>query len=586
MNPESLQSSRDNTRIVVFAASALALAGLVGRLAVALTLPLFENDAVTLLEAARQQMWRGTASLVQTLPVVITAKLWLVFGEGLLVARLPDLFAGFGTAALVFAVARDRAGKAAGAVAALIYAAVPLAGLYGAVIKPYSLLSFFILAGIWSWDRAIDETPANRPVWSVISGLFFGAAFACHTFAAFAGAPLLLFTALGLVRSADRKLFAPSLMAGVAMAAVIGGLVSWRFPAYGLSVFNDYVADWRFDVATAVWSARWEGLTNLHALPAFLILPGAVYLLADRRGPAPWRLGRYLFYALVLNAVVYALNPVNHFPRVLLPAVSILSIFGGIGLTRAAERDRRFLAVAVAASVLCAVWLAAERIRGAALGLGFLFNVSTAGYFALAAVAAAGFFALAKLGRKSAPSAQTAGMLVALFGAASLTFGAMHVHGALDRQVAYFQGRLTALKACDTPFGNLGGGDVTHLYYGPGQNYSWLMDLDPNHLETVFRNDLLTALLQAGVVCVVVTWDDPEGEQAMLHGFAAARDLPDIPGYNVYQELEDNPAVVDVYATDRFSAYRLPWYRTRPYDISERERRYSPVWKTKLWSVP
>ncbi len=583
---DSMPKDGNSPALLVRTALVIAGLGATARIVFAATLPLFENDATIVFEAARETLAGHGLSMVQTLPALILAGLFRVTGESLFVSTLPNLLAGIGSIILCYFIASSIAGKGAGAAAAMLCAVCPLTLVYSSITKPYALLSFFILAGVWLWFLALTKTGKSSATLSVLAGLLFASAFACHTFAAFAAFPLIGFFFAGVISRKHRRLLLPSLICGLVFGAALAVVIVWRYPVFGLSVFNDYVTDWRFEIATLVWSARWEGLTNLFALGPFGLAAGlCLFALGDKGSKTARPLLIYLIALIALNALVYLINPVNHFPRVLMPALAPLSILAGIGLCR---KDQNKIALIVAAliALIAPAWLLAEISAKRPLWIGMLHDVSAAKFALISTLIIIIIYLVARFAPKKQASPITQSVLLALIGLSSLLFAICHTHFAIGRQVEYFQGRLKALAACDSGSGTLGGGDISHLFLPGPTNYSWLTDLPNELMGEIFTVGLLPTLKKAGVGCVVVAWLDPEGEQAMILGYAKARRLPHAEGVNVFQELEDTPEIIDVYATDKFSSYVMPWFEKTPHQFTARFNRYSPLIKTGIWIVP
>ncbi|MCB1153456.1 glycosyltransferase family 39 protein [bacterium] len=582
----SLRSTPDDRLLTRVILASLAVAVTV-RLVYALSLPLLENDALTLFQAARNRLAGGPISMVQTLPAMLLTFLYRLTGESLFVSVLPNLIAGYVGIWLCYRLAANRADRTAGLVAAFLYAALPLSMFYGVISKPYALMSTLILAGVYFWDRGIREARAKRSALEGgLAGLSFGAAFACHTFAAHAAFALPIFFAVAIFSKKRRAWLLPTLTAGLTFGLIIAGLVAWRFPTYGWSIFNDYPLDWRFDIAAIVWSSRWEGLTNIFSLAPFVLVP-AIAMLAARSGdPGPWPKGWYLASLIVFDALTYLLNPVNHFPRVLLPAAAPLAIFGGIGFARAWRARSWALLAGAVIGLLGAIRLIAEAASGSATGFGLLEGVRPRDFAIVSAMAVAVCLPLAK--RTSARMSSPALRQLSAIGiiVAALVYGVMHSHATLNRQVSYYQERLAALLACQSRSNTMGGGDVAHLVLPGTNNWSWLTDLKPAQLERLFTVGLEETLREIEVGCVVAAWRDPEGEQAMLAAFARDHNLPHTPGRNPLIDLEDRPDIPNLYSSERFTTYKLPWYVADPLTDTTMLRRYSPLWKLPIWTIP
>ncbi|MBZ0272636.1 glycosyltransferase family 39 protein [bacterium] len=567
----------------------VAAIGLLMRLAIALTLPMFESDSIALFTAARDYLDGQPMSMAHTVVVELYARLWQIAGTSLFVARIPDLFAGAALVLLAADIATQRAGKLAGALAAMLASTTSLAAIFGSIAKPYALLSFFILAGIWAWDRAVRDADRRVAV-SIVSGLLLGLAFGCHTFAAFGAFPLAWFGVRSVGGSLGAKrLRLPTLVAGLSFGVVAGALIAWRLPTFGWSIFNDFVSDWRFDIAKMVWSARWEGLTNIFSISPFLLAPGVGAFLARPRDKREWPIGTYLALLIAANVVLYLANPVNHFPRVLMPSMAPVAVFAGIGLAHAVtRRPSAFIAFFVQVTI-SAFMIVVETRSGRPLVAGFVHLVKPPAVL-LAIVACASLaYAAARFGRKREREGFVTPIqpvMLAAAGVGALVFAGTHAHATLDRQVAYFQGRLAAVQACQTDSGTAGGGDVALLLLGGENNYAWVTDLPEANLAAAFSNDVLSGLQSARVTCVVVSWKDPEGEQAMLAEFARSRGLAMLAERNVFLELEDTPVVRTLYANEHFATYALPQYVPGDGRTAERLRAFSPPIRSRLWSIP
>jgi len=306
---------------------AFLLCALVGlRIAFFLGTPLLDNDSTVIFFGAREFAANFTLSKVNTLPVLFAGLLYKIFGEHILLARLPQFLGGLGCMALIWRIGQ-KSGKFSGAIGASIFAVLPLAVLYGSITKPYSLIAFFVLGGACLYGRSVEK---QSPLWAAIAGVSFTAAFLCYTFAASSAFPLLMLFIAGVFFKKYRPHLKPSLIAGLTFGLLLFLIILWRWKEFGWSITSDYVTDWRFDVATMVWGGRWVGLADVWALGIAVFVPAGFFLALHRESLK--NLGPLASYGLifcVMNLLVWLFNPVNHFPRVLLPSLPLMSLFAG-----------------------------------------------------------------------------------------------------------------------------------------------------------------------------------------------------------------------------------------------------------------
>lgn len=567
----------DFMRVCVFA-------GVFTRVLYFLTLPIVENDGVSLISSALATRAGGGISQILTLPSLILAGLFSVFGDGLAVASLPNLAADLGTLALIVAIGRRWASETVGWVAAALYATAPLSLGFSAIPKPYALMTFFITASLYTINRATAEVSASPAGWGVLAGASLGAGFACHTFAIF---PAFLLPGLLIsgVIGRQRGRIAASLAAGAVAGTIVGGLVAWRFPQFGWSVFNDFPMDWRFALARSVWSQRWEGLTNLYALAPFTLAPGLGLGAARIRVRRLDAFGWLLIGMGTLGAAMYLFNPVNHFPRVILPALPALALLSARGWLGEGAPEPRRIAVAAFTSVLGAAWLVTEFFAGRALGVGMLHDASPAVFAATTLVLAVA----AAYGARAFPTDRARRFETAATGlwvAGAVVFAVVHSQQTLARQAGYGQGRLEGLIGCARASDTVGGGDLAHVILPGDNNHSWLIDLPPETLRDAFDTSLVDALGRIGARCLVYDWGDPEAEQAMLDAFAEEQGIPNERRRHLTAEADRDPRIRPLREAGSVSTYALPGYEPEGVDLSSRLKAYRPLIPSNLWRPP
>ncbi len=502
---------------------------------------LLDSDSIVLFLDARRQVDTGQWSMVATLPVHIISFFYRLLGEKLFAARWVSVLAGLGTMLVLFeAAGRSRAGR----IAALIFGVIPAAVFFGTSALPYGLLSFLGLLGLWLLARADQPRRAGC---AVLAGLAFGGAFLCKTFAAVLILPVALALVGGVVTAAGRRRrsWVAPLLAGLTWVLVVGGAVAWRWPAFGWSVFNDYPIDWRFELAAAVWSGRWVGLINLHALALPLLLPGLIEAWRVRRSNLFAALG--LWYVAAV-AAVYLLNPVNHFPRVLFPAVPILAYFVALAVDRALERRRTGLLLfwlGTAAGLLSVHWLMPGWWLDARL------------WPALAAAIFAVGLALALERTSWVAGARVTDWLGAALLVVVTLFGLRAGYGALDRVERAYMARADAVRFAATTSGIIGGSDVAHLVLDGKKNYSTLLDLPRERLQQVLTDGLAGVMRELGTPLAVVDTTDSEGMLAMLAPLAAEMGLPAERVEDPFASLETDERAARIFDNGWFVLYQL-----------------------------
>jgi len=512
---------------------------------------LLDNDSIVIFTDAERFIETGTVSMMSTLHVLLVALFYQVIEVGLPAARWVSVLAGLGVMLLLFLRGLDEGDRRIGVFAAILFAVIPITVFYGVSALPYGALTFFSFFGVWLLARALER---SQPLLGLLAGLAFGAAFLCKTFAAALILPAGIYFLVGLFGSrAKGRAWKAPLLAILAWAVVVAGAVIWRFPAFGWSVFNDYITDWRFDIARSVWSGRWVGLVNLHALMLPLLAPGLV--LAWKRGRRRSFDGLCLWYALAVIAV-YLLNPVNHFPRVLLPLTPVLAWFAG--------RELALLTAERRPSGALPAWLITILLLATSLWWwpGWLDDPRPLTMLVAVAVALAVFFPLTLV--KAMPRAWMASLL--LIGAT--VFGLVNGYRALDRVERAYGARIEAIKAADTTDGVLGGGDVVPYVAHGENNYATLTDFPRDRLFEVLKFGLAPVLRDMNIRAVVVDRYDTEGAVAMLGEVAASMNVQSPWADDPFASLDEDPGAMRLFDNGNFALYMLddiPLYEQRSY---------------------
>jgi len=520
---------------------------------------ILDDDSLVVFMDAKRQLETGAWSKVSTLQVALIQAFWWLLEVKPYAARWVSVLAGLGTM-LVLILAGWRDGDyRGGLLAALFFATAPLSVFYGTLALPYAMLTFLGVLGVFFLSLA----NSGRRAWlGGLAGVVWGGAFLCKTFAAVLVFPAgLAFLAALEPTKRRRRAWLPPLAAMATWALTVGAAIRWRGAEYGL---NDYIVDWRFHLATPVWSSRWVGLVNLHALFLPLLAPGLLLALRRRQDP----FGRLGYAVLPIVLAVYLLNPVNHFPRVLLPLLPFLAYYAGRELSRETTAQPQGTAPAwmILAAVLTAtVWLKPSwmldgrpwlPLAETALGLGL--------FFALRAVL-------------PHPSGIWLERTVGLLVLACLLGGFSAGYRDLDRAELAYMARNEAVQATRVGSGIIGGGDIIHFISGShsdrrlpeGVTFEAVceaigpdeeMDVDLSGLNNFSR---LTDLPQA---CLgkMASLGLPRIMQA-LQTPVAIEDLTDSEGIiamlaqpeNPFRALDRHPDAARLFDNGRFAAYRL-----------------------------
>lgn len=520
---------------------------------------ILDDDTLVLFMDAKRQIMTGVWSKVSTLQVALIRGLWWLLENKPYAARWASVLAGLGTMLLLVLAGWRDGDYRGGLLAAMFFGIVPLSVFYSTLALPYAMLTFLGVLGVFLLSLA----NTGRGAWlGILAGAAWGGAFLCKTFAAVLAVPagLALFLALRPTRRRPGA-WLPPLAAIATWAIIVGTAMWWRGAEYGL---NDYIVDWRFRLATPIWSSRWVGLVNLQALYVPVLAPGLVLALR-RRQDVFGRLG----YATILAVLaVYLLNPVNHFPRVLLPLAPFLAYYAGRELSREMTilRHGTLLAwVILALAPPLLLWLKpAWALDGrpwlplaeTALGLGL-------------------FFVL----RAMSPSfsdewlERVTGLLVL----ACLLGGFAAGFQDLNRVELAYAARCEAVQATRVGSGIIGGGDIIHFITDQDpkarlpegvtfdavceaigeqeeldvdvsglNNFSRLTDLPKACLEKIPRLGLARIMQALQTPVAIEDLADSEGTLAMLG-------LPDNP----FRALDRQPDASRVFDNGRFAAYRL-----------------------------
>lgn len=499
--------------------------------------PLIDNDSIVIFMAARELISNGVVSMVNTLPVLLTGFFYRIFGEHILWARLPQLLGGIGTILLLIISAR-KYGAVAGFTAGIIFAFLPIAILYGSIAKSYSLMVFLIFAGALVFDRAVEKQCAAC---SALSALLFILAFGCYTFAAISIFPITVFFLLSIFRKKSRSFLKPSLITGAVFAMLLGAVIAWRWKVFGWSVLNDYVTDWRFDLATRIWEARWVGLTDIWGVGIAFLIPGIIVLIW--KSDTLRKQDPLIAYALIfipVNVILWLVNPVNHFPRVLLPALPFLSLLIGLAIQRVNDEKAHWgTALAWIGTTLFSVAILYPRFNPGDTPFWF-FTPETGSGISLSIIAVVLFFffflIILKPIKKVRVHWQHLVPISILLMAG--TIGPVMTFQSVEAQARVFQSRARLVDAAGAT-GIMGGGDYQNLAHTGNDSVAWMLDLTVEEINQVLKGEILDMCRARGISHVIVARHDPDGVLDMLKVMAKQNGIEIGEIENVFVPLHD-----------------------------------------------
>ncbi len=170
-----------------------------------------------------------------------------LFGDGELALRLPSALAGVLTVPVVWATARQLAGRRAALIAAAIVAVNPLFVWYSQEARAYGLFVLMSALAMLCFVRALDEPTRRRLAAFALAGSL---ALLTHYFAVFLVAPMALWLALD---AANRR----GALAAVAALAVVGLALLPLISAQGGHGTQ--------------WIGRWALSSRLQAIPQYFL---------------------------------------------------------------------------------------------------------------------------------------------------------------------------------------------------------------------------------------------------------------------------------------------------------------------------
>lgn len=527
---------------------------------------LLDNDSIVIFTDAEHWINQGTWTMMSTLHVWLVTVFYRLLGVHLHSARWVSVLAGLGIMLILYYRGLEDGDREAGVFSAWWFAILPIALFYGTSALPYGALAFFGLLGNWLLARALDR---GRVFYALCAGLAWGAAFLCKTFAAVFVVPagILFLQAIVTGKSRRQKAWIYPLLAGAAWGLVIAAVVLWRWPVYGSSVFNDYLVDWRFDMATKVWSAIWVGHVNLHSLFLPLLAPGL--FLAWRRG-ARQSFDRIAFWSILAISGVFFANPVNHFPRVLFPMTPYLAWFAGRELAATWKEDRNS-GTLPAWALTCIVFALFTLGYGRWLLLGQPWTMLLSVVIALALFFVFRVFLTTRSRAKRSPF--IAAMLLSI-----TAFGVAEGFHRLDLVERSYGARIEAVRSLDLDSGVLGGSDVLPFVGNGRNNWAELTDLPRERLKKVLSGHLADTLREMQITGVVEDQLDTQGTLAMLAGFGQEFDLDPDRMQDPYRSLDKNRYAARLFDNGPFAAYRLD-------SVAPLEDQQWPEWSkvTSVW---
>lgn len=532
--------------------------------------PVIDNDSIVVIMGARNLVETGAISKINTLPTLISGLLYYIFGESILLARLAQVLAGIGCMALLL-WAGKKVGKTSGPVAAIIFGALPLTILYASIAKSYSLMTFLILAAAMVFGHAVEK---SCTICSVIPGILFALAFLCYTFAASALFPIIILFALSIFFKKWRVFFKPALISGMTFGLALLGIVAWRWKEFGWSIFNDYVTDWRFDAATDIWSGRYIGLMDIWGVGIAILIPGIIILankfeIFKKLGP----FGIYGLIFCVINFVLWLLNPVNHFPRVLLPSLPFIAFFVAVAIEKVAEeKDQLGTFIAWIVTTISMLVFLYPRFQHGNQPLWF-FTPQTLKGISLTVLAIAVtfifltiiFMPLRKI------RLNQSWVLPGAISILAFVLGPIMTYQIIIAQSRVFQSRAALVRHAGVM--NLMGGGDYQLLAGVNLNYTaWLVDLPAEELDMVIDGKILEVCRARGISHIIVSRDDPDGVLEMLAGIALRKGKKITSVGSIFRPLDDIKRVFRVGENEYGALYKIVDIESQKWSTKQKDR--------------
>jgi hypothetical protein len=400
---------------------------------------------------------------------------------------------------------------------------------------------------------------AQCTICSILSAAVFSLAFLCYTFAAAAMFPVGILLLLSLAIKKFRPFLKPSLICSAVYALLLSLIVLWRWNDFGWSIFNDYPTDWRFDIASTIWAGRWSGLTDIWGLGIALIVPGLI--IVAQRPRRLNELGPIWIYGAIFcacNLLLWVFNPVNHFPRVLLPMLPFVAMALGATLDKMiTEKTHLGQSVAWLGATVFAFFHGYLYLQVTSKPL-WLFDPTKPGgigliILAITILTVIGLFLFRPLGRvRSAP--WTVPMLIIIV---AVTTGPIMAARSISDQAEFFQSRIELVRTANVQ-SLMGGGDFQAIGHMSAKTVPWILDLTSEEMDQILAGNLLAVCKNRGISHVIVPKGDPEGTLEMLAGMAMEKgmDIRDIG--RIYRPLLDLTQAARI-ADNHFGALYQIW---------------------------
>ena len=546
-----------------------------------LVTPPFDGDSLDIVLGARWLLDTGRVPMDRTLPILLVAGLFKLFGEHLMLARLPQLLGGLGAIALVWK-AGMRTGTLGGPLAGLLLGFFPITILYGSLASSYSLMMALIFGGAFALDKAVTD---EKGTWSVLSGTLFISAFLCHYIALLAMAPVLILLAYGLFKKRAKPFVKPAMFAAIIFGVGFVAILLWRRPEYGWHIISDTGRyDRFFELMKSMYSGVWIGLTDFWGLGIALIVPG-ILVLAHRTEPTR-RLGALGLYGVLYCAIhlfVWLFNPVHHSPRAMLPALPFVALLVAGAFAWLADQRQHLgtLAAWVAASAASTLVIYPLRNTDSS----WLFTPTTLRGIALTVLVTGAVFLLLQVAATPLKASRLRGgfALTVLFMTLIVGSGLVVSRQILTDHARSFHAQSTLVLAAGTQ-GLLGGEHYQSLAYTGPHSVPRFLDLEPGEMDQVLNGRILEVCRARGISHVLISRKERAALLPVLADLAMKRGIRITDSARVLRPLDDPANATRLMDNEVGTLFVLTGAKAVPWTTDQRDRinRY----RTRFTTLP
>ena len=303
-----------------------------------LTVPIFDNDSIINLYSAKAFSTHGVVPQTNTLITLLINLGFRLFGENILVGRFLELLAAMGTIYLSYKMGARFFDKRTGLFASFFVSFLPLHIFYSTISNVYCLLALFILLFFYFFLIGFHE---RKPFFCLFSAFFLFMAFLCKTFAAIGIFPIVILFFSNIIQKRDKRRPATNMKhAGIPIFVfcfLVTLNIQWKLPDFGISFYRDLPADFLSSIISQYFNPPWFSRLAFNSITPFAFLPLMVLSISNKN-EVSGAVNKIFWIFIVANIMVVALNPLNHAPRGLMPAIPLICILSGAAFSRIVDR--------------------------------------------------------------------------------------------------------------------------------------------------------------------------------------------------------------------------------------------------------